>query len=56
MYTHPLNRELRTTSTWMRRYDSARVAINPETGERIQRRTELQRYNGLVDNAWANQY
>ena len=40
----------------MRRYESARSSINPQTGERLRVRTEAERYNGLVENAWVVEY
>ena len=38
------------------RGDSMRRAVDPETGERIQHRTENEIYDGLVENAWAVLY
>lgn len=54
--TNPLNKGRRRMHSWMHRYDAARAAIDPETGERITAPAEREHYQHLVDNSWAIRY
>ena len=52
----PLNKARSRMHSWMHRYDAARAAIDPETGERITAPAEREHYQHLVDNSWAIRY